>query len=126
MIFLKLLFVSFGLLAETVQFKADNDAFLFTLVGPDETGPQKISLNPGVNGGIHCARNWGPSFGLEFRIETGDGHCDLHFWGEAKYFVGQFKLGGAFERPSNMDRWSSIFGGDTFYFNELEVFQVKF
>ena len=126
MIFLKFLFVLLGILAEREQFKADRDAFLFTLVGPVENGPQKISLYPGVNGGIHCGRNLGPSFGLGYGIEA-CGDYDFRFVGRGTDFLGSFNFGRAFECPSIMGRWSPFFrGGCDLSFSELEVFQVKF
>ena len=127
MIFLKFLFVLLGILAEREQFKADSDAFLFALVGPVENGPQKISLNPGViNGGIHCGRNLGPSFGLGYGMEA-CGDYDLRFVGRGTDFLGSFNFGHAFECPSNMGRWSPFFRRDCdLSFSELEVFQVKF
>ena len=127
MIFLKFLFVLFGLLAESEQFKADSDAFLFTLVDPDGHGPQKMSLSPGVNGGIQCGRRWGPSFGLEYHYVVGFQRYDLRFEGQHDKFKGYFDFGGGFECPSNMDRWRSYpFADGYLSINELEVFQVKF
>ena len=127
MILLKFLFVLFGLLAESEQFKADSHAFLFTLVAPDGNGPQKMSLSPGVNGGIQCDRNWGPSFGLnKYRYGIGS-RCDLRFLVQCNKFIGHFNFGGGFECPSNMDRWRSYPSADgDLSINELEVFQVKF
>jgi len=121
MILLKFLNVLFGLLAESEQFKADSHAFLFTLVAPDGNGPQKMSLIPGVKGGIQCDRRWGPSFGLKGR------HYDLRFLGQYNKFIGYVNFGGGFECPSNKDGWGSYPSGDSnLSINELEVFQVKF
>lgn len=122
MILLKFVFVLFGFLAESEQFKADSDAFLFTLVDPGGNGPQKMSRSPGVNGGIQCGRSWGPSFGLgQFY------HYDLRFVGQQDKFIGYFDFGGGFEHPSNMDRWRSYPLPEGYLsINELEVFQVQF
>jgi len=121
MILLKFLNVLFGLLAESEQFKADSHAFLFTLVAPDGNGPQKMSLIPGVKGGIQCDRRWGPSFGLKGR------HYDLRFLGQYNKFIGYVNFGGGFECPSNKDGWGSYPSGDSnLSINKLEVFQVKF
>lgn len=121
MILLKFLFVLFGFLAESQQFKADSDAFIFTLVDPGGNGPQKMSLSPGVNGGIQCRRSWGPSFGVGFY------RYDLRFEGQQDKFIGYFDFGGGFERPSNVDRWRSYPLAEGYLsINELEVFQVQF
>lgn len=111
---------------ECEQFKADRGAFLFTLVDPDGNGPQKIGRSPRMNGGIHCSRNWGPSFGLYSDADHHYSSYALRFWGQDNQFYGSFHLGGGFECP-NIDRWMSPdFGGNQCSFNELEVFQVNY
>lgn len=113
---------------EKVLYKEDKDAFLFTHV--DGNRPQKISHSPTLkSGGILCDRNSGPSFGLEY-IDQRKGrigyHKDLRFVGQGNGFIGTFNLGGAFERPPNMNRLKYHFGGYRPSFNEMEVFEVKF
>ena len=126
MMILKFLFVLFGLLAECEQFRPDRGAFLFSLVDPDGTGPQKIGRSPRMNGGIQCSRNWGPSFGLYSDADHHYSSYALRFWGQDNQFYGSFHLGGGFECP-NIDRWMSPdFGGNQCSFNELEVFQVNY
>ena len=125
MMLLKFLFVLFGLLAESEHFKADSKAFLFTLVDPHGNGPQKFSLCPGGNGGIQCARNLGPSFGVDSHYGL-HSRYDLHLLGDINGFGGSFNLGRGFECPPNAD-WSYYLGGGSYLsLNELEVFQVKF
>lgn len=115
---------------ETEQFKADGEAFLFTLVDLDGNGPQKMRLRKGLIGGIQCRREYGPSFALQYEVdhhfERHDYYYSLRFWSQGNELKGRFNVESGFELPPKIDRWRSLYFGDHLSFNELEVFQVNY
>ena len=99
--------------------KADNDAFLFTLVNPGGNGSAKINLKSGQNGGIRCHQDLGPSFGTST-------YYDFQLWSKTNTNLSNLDLGYGFTCPPNVDKNKYFTGKNPLSLDEVEVFEVNF
>ena len=103
------------------SFQEDSNAFLFSLVNPSGSQPNKMNAVVGCRTGIHCESGLGPCFGVKGRhnLKMGDilnstGKCQL------------FNTNVGFQCPANVDFSTFFTGINIFSISELEVFKVNF